>query len=91
LSQDHTMVAEMVRSGLLEPEAAENHPDKHVITRAIGTYDIVQVDTSKFPLPIEIGDSFMLCSDGLYDLVQKSEIFQIIVQNPAQHACNLLI
>lgn len=91
LSQDHTMVADMVRGGLLTPEAAENHPDRHWITRAIGTKVDEKVDSSTEALAIKIGDCFLLCSDGLYDLVTDNEISQIIVECPAQDACKQLV
>jgi protein phosphatase len=91
LSQDHTVVAEMVKGGLLTPEAAENHPDKHVITCAVGTRPDIKVEVSNAPLLIEMGDCFLLCSDGLYDLVKDVEITQIVTSNPAQEACKQLI
>lgn len=91
LSEDHTVVAEMVKGGLLTAEAAENHPDKHLITRAVGTASDINVKISDAPLLIEIGDCFLLCSDGLYDLVKEIEIAQIIINNPAQEACKQLV
>lgn len=91
LSEDHTVVAEMVKGGLLSPEAAENHPDRHLITRAVGTQPDVKATLSNTPLPIELGDCFLLCSDGLYDLVNNIEITGIIINNPAQEACKQLV
>ncbi|MGZ8201603.1 MAG: Stp1/IreP family PP2C-type Ser/Thr phosphatase [Methylosarcina sp.] len=91
LSQDHTLVNEMVHRGLLEPEAAKTHPDKHVISRAVGTHAKIQVDVPELPLSIEIGDSFLLCSDGLYDLVEESEMVELIGENTSQQACQQLV
>lgn len=90
-SQDHTFVNELVNRGLLEPEAAKTHPDKHVICRAIGTHAKITVDVPELPLAIEIGDSFLLCSDGLYDLVEEFEMVELINNNPSQQACKLLV
>lgn len=91
ISEDHTLVAEMLKGGLITLEAAENHPEKHVITAAIGTKLNPKIDTSIAPHPIKIGDGFLLCSDGLYDLVKASEMNQIITNHPAQEACKQLI
>lgn len=91
LSKDHTVVAEMLKQGLITAEAAAVHPDKNVITRAIGTYPNVDVDSSNKPLPIKIGDCFLLCSDGLHDLVNSTEIQQALVEHTAQQACEVLI
>jgi len=91
LSKDHTVVAEMLKQGLITAEAAASHPDKNVITRAIGTYPNVDVDSSNKPLPIKIGDCFLLCSDGLHDLVNSTEMQQALVEHTAQQACELLI
>lgn len=91
LSKDHTVVAEMLKQGLITAEAAAVHPDKNVITRAIGTYSNVDVDSSNKPLPIKIGDCFLLCSDGLHDLVNATEMQQALVEHTAQQACEVLI
>jgi len=91
LSKDHTVVAEMLKQGLITAEAAASHPDKNVITRAIGTYPNVDVDSSNKPLPIKIGDCFLLCSDGLHDLVNSTEMQQALVEHTAQQACEVLI
>ena len=91
LSKDHTLVAEMLKDGLISAENAANHPDKNVITRAIGTHPDVEVDSPERPLPIKIGDSFLLCSDGLHDLVTPGEIIQILADHSSQQACERLI
>src|SRR5439155_15086133 len=62
LTEDHSLVAELVRSGKLSPEEAEVHPQRSVITRALGTDPDVDVDT--FEVEAEPGDLFLLCSDG---------------------------
>src|SRR5262249_20082797 len=63
LTEDHSLVAELVRSGKLSPEEAEIHPQRSVITRALGTEPDVDVDS--FTVPAEPGDLYMVCSDGL--------------------------
>ena len=63
LTDDHSLVAELVRSGRLSPEEAEIHPQRSVITRALGTDPDVDVDT--FSVEARPGDVFLICSDGL--------------------------
>jgi serine/threonine protein phosphatase PrpC len=79
LTEDHSLVAELVRSGKLSPEEAEVHPQRSVITRALGTDPDVDVDT--FLLPARAGDVFMLCSDGLTSMVDDEAILSIIERN----------
>ncbi|BBL57244.1 protein phosphatase [Methylomonas koyamae] len=91
LSQDHTVVAELLNAGLISAESAANHPDRNVITSAIGTRQTTKADIADVALPIEIGDCFVLCSDGLYDLVGDGEIAEISAARPAQEACKVLV
>jgi PPM family protein phosphatase len=79
LTDDHSLVAELVRSGKLSPEEAEMHPQRSVITRAVGTEPDVDVDT--FSIQGVAGDLFLLCSDGLTDMVDEATILDIVEQN----------
>ena len=72
LTDDHSLVAELVRSGKLSPEEAETHPQRSVITRALGTDPDVDVDT--FSVEARPGDIFLLCSDGLTSMVGDETI-----------------
>jgi serine/threonine protein phosphatase PrpC len=76
LTEDHSLVAELVRSGQLSPEEAETHPQRSVITRALGSDPDVDVDT--FSIPAQEGDLFMLCSDGLTSMVDDELILQTV-------------
>jgi serine/threonine protein phosphatase PrpC len=76
LTEDHSLVAELVRSGKLSPEEAEIHPQRSVITRALGTDPDVDVDV--FSVSPEPGDLFMICSDGLTAMVTDDTILEII-------------
>ena len=67
LTADHSLVAELVRTGRLTPEQAAEHPHRSVITRAVGTEANVDVDT--FTIETVAGDLYLLCSDGLTDMV----------------------
>jgi protein phosphatase len=79
LTEDHSLVAELVRSGKLSPEDAETHPQRSVITRALGTDPDVDVDT--FSIETTPGDLFMLCSDGLTSMVEDDVILRTIEKN----------
>ncbi len=76
LTDDHSLVAELVRSGKLSPEEADVHPQRSVITRALGTDPDVEVDT--FSVEARHGDVFMLCSDGLTSMVDDDAILGAI-------------
>lgn len=76
ITQDHSLVAEMVRLGELSPEEARNHPDKNIITRAVGTADDVKIDF--FDIKLEPGDQILMCSDGLSNMVSDRDIQEIL-------------
>jgi serine/threonine protein phosphatase PrpC len=72
ITTDHSLVAELVESGVLTPEEAERHPQRSAITRAVGTESAIDVDV--FTVPAEAGDLVLLCSDGLTDMLSEEEI-----------------
>jgi len=76
LTEDHSLVGEMMRSGKLSAEEAEAHPQRSVITRALGTEPDVDVDT--FTVETQPGDVFLLCSDGLTTMVPDREILSLL-------------
>ena len=76
LTDDHSLVGELVRSGKLAPEDAESHPQRSVITRALGTDPDVDVDT--ITVETRSGDVFLLCSDGLYSMVGNERILELV-------------
>jgi len=79
LTEDHSLVNELMKSGKLSREEAQTHPQKSVITRAVGTDPDVDVDT--FTVPVQTGDLFLLCSDGLTDVVSEDEILDLVERN----------
>jgi serine/threonine protein phosphatase PrpC len=80
ITEDHSLVAELVRSGDLTRDQAAEHPQKNLITRALGADEEVDVDTAI--LPIEAGDRILLCSDGLSDMVSEAGISEILAEFP---------
>ncbi|WP_119065493.1 Stp1/IreP family PP2C-type Ser/Thr phosphatase [Rubrobacter indicoceani] len=79
LTEDHSLVAELVRSGEISREEAAEHPQKNLITRALGAEEKVETDTSI--IPIEADDRILLCSDGLSDMVREDRIRQVLLEN----------
>jgi PPM family protein phosphatase len=80
VTEDHSLVAELVRSGDLTRDQAAEHPQKNLITRALGADEEVEVDTSV--LPVEAGDRFLLCSDGLSDMIPETRVGEILAEAP---------
>jgi serine/threonine protein phosphatase PrpC len=76
LTDDHSLVADLMRSGRLTPEEAEGHPQRSVITRALGTDPDVDVDT--LVVEAEAGDLFLLCSDGLSTMVSEADMLRTV-------------
>lgn len=76
VTKDHSLVQEMVRMGEINAEQARNHPDKNIITRALGAERTVDIDF--FDLKLEPGNVILMCSDGLSNMVEDSQIREII-------------
>lgn len=75
ITRDHSLVEEMVRMGGIDREAAKHHPDKNIITRAIGGLDTLEIDF--FNEELKAGDLVLMCSDGLTNMLEDAEIEQI--------------
>ena len=76
ITRDHSLVEEMVRMGGIDRKAARNHPDKNIITRAIGALDTVEIDF--FHEELTPGDIVLMCSDGLTNMLEDEEIESIL-------------
>ena len=76
LSKDHSLVQEMVRLGGINQEEAKSHPDKNIITRAIGAKDDVDIDFYEYRL--KKGDVILMCTDGLSNMVEDNEMLHIV-------------
>ena len=86
LTKDHSMVQQLVDAGLLTPAQAAVHPNANQITRALGMAPEAEVELKAQPVVHVTGDAFVLCSDGLSDLVEAPEILQIVGSAPAAQA-----
>ncbi len=89
LTQDHSQVEDLVMQGLLNREEAEGHPDSNIITRAVGISEEISIDINLFSA--QLGDIFLLCSDGLYNMISKQEINHILDSQPIDKALAQLI
>lgn len=76
ITRDHSLVEEMVRMGGIDRETARSHPDKNIITRAIGASETVKVDF--FTVKLQKGDIVLMCSDGLTNMLEDEEIRMIL-------------
>ncbi len=89
MTDDHSLVGELVRAGYLTPEQAEHHPNKNVITRAVGTEESIEVD-----LAVEDrrpGDLWLICSDGLHGMVSDADMASILKENAPKEAAKKLM
>lgn len=90
VTEDHTLVAWQLKKGLITAEEARHSRQKNVITRAVGSREYVQVDTRSFP--VQSGDRFLLCSDGLHGYLDEREVPAILggsVQEAATRAVEI--
>jgi PPM family protein phosphatase len=89
LTRDHTVTAERTRLGVMSKERARNHPDRSTLTRSVGRELIARVD--QLAAPIYAQDVLVLCSDGLYNVVEDAEIARLSAAVSAETACRSLI
>jgi protein phosphatase len=92
LTEDHSLVGEMVRSGILSNEDAQHHPKRNVITRSLGTHEDMSPDFPSTPYTVADGDVFVLCSDGLTSMVSDEEVRSVLSSNDdPKEACRALV
>lgn len=89
LTDDHSIVGELVRMGRISAEEARTHPQRNEILRAIGTQETVAVDLEA--VPVQPGDRFLLCSDGLYGMLTDAEIAEVLRGEGPNDAARILV
>ena len=89
VTEDHTLVQLQMKAGLITAEQARNSPRGNVITRAVGPRDYVQVDT--YVVPIQPGDRYLLCSDGLHGYLETQEIAPVLTAGALSEACEQFV
>ena len=91
LTRDHSYVGRLVESGLVRPEDAENHPQRHILTAALGAGREVAVDGPEHSTPLRDGDTLLLCTDGLWSVVSESELEMAVAQAAPTECCAALV
>jgi len=89
LTQDHTLVAAMVEGGVLSAEQAGSHPDKHVLTQAIGTMGVLEPQILQTRVPLR--GRLLLCTDGLHDALSQAEIGELARRDDLDEAARALV
>ena len=89
VTQDHSLVAELLRRGEITEEEAREHPYRNVITRALGTDETIAVDAQD--IDTRPGDRFLLCTDGLSNYVERAELRKVLAGSAPEEACARLI
>lgn len=92
ITKDHSWVQYLVDKGEITQAEAENHPDKHKLTRALGVRATMVVDVAVQPLQVADGDKFLLCTDGLTNMVPVTQLQEVLISNkhPQDKALNLV-
>jgi protein phosphatase len=91
LTQDHSYVSRLVAHGVISPEEAEFHPQRHILTAALGAGTDVEPDFPPSPLELQAGDRLVLCSDGLWGLVKDEELRKTVEENAPDEVCRQLV
>jgi serine/threonine protein phosphatase PrpC len=91
VTRDHSYVGRLVESGMISPEEAEHHPQRNILTAALGTNPDLIMDSPGHPEPLRPGDVLLLCSDGLWGQVRDAEILAAVEDKSAEQAGRELI
>jgi PPM family protein phosphatase len=89
ITKDHTVIQERVRMGLISPAKARHHPERSALSRSLGRELIVAID--RITLPLEQNDQLLMCTDGLYSVIEDGELGQLIRGVEAEKACRQLV
>lgn len=91
LTEDQTYVRDLLKRGEITPESAEHHPERNVLSQAMGTKPDVQVDLGRCVLPFDAGDRLLLCSDGLSEYILPADFQQILSRETLPDAASRLV
>ena len=91
LTRDHSYVGRLVESGIVRSEDAESHPQRHILTAALGSGREVSPHTPEQQVSLEQGDVVVLCTDGLWSVVGEAELARIAQSEPPVEACHQLV
>ncbi len=91
LTQDHSYVSRLVQNGILKAEEAESHPQRHILTAALGAGSNITPDSPEQPIALDSGDVLVLCTDGLWGLLTELEIQNAVAGKGAAEICDTLV
>lgn len=91
ISEDHTLIKELIKTGAVDPSEESSHPISHMLTKSLGPTANIRIDCTHYQHPAQPGDSYILCSDGLYNYVSEDEILSVALQNSPDDASQILI
>lgn len=91
ITTDHTYVQELVKEGKITAAEAEEHPQRNILTNAMGTKPQIRIDTGRCDFVLQENDRLLLCSDGLYDYLQDTEIAEMVNGSNPQQAAEALV
>lgn len=91
LTRDHSYVGRLVESGIVRSEDAESHPQRHILTAALGSGREVEPDIPESTVSLEMGDSLILCTDGLWSLVGDLELARVVQSHTPAENCQALV
>ena len=91
LTRDHSYVGRLVESGIVRSEDAESHPQRHILTAALGSGKDVLPDVPEHPVLLEDDDTLILCTDGLWSLVGEKELLRTVQANSPGECCRMLV
>jgi PPM family protein phosphatase len=91
LTHDHSYVSRLVENGVIRAEEAEAHPQRHILTAALGAGHSITPECPENAFTLETGDVLVLCTDGLWSQVQEQEIGQLVTEHDPEDACSQLV
>ena len=91
LTRDHSYVGRLVENGIVRCEDAESHPQRHILTAALGSGNHVTPQVPETPVLLQEGDLLLLCTDGLWSQVGEQDILRTVQANPPAEACQRLV
>ncbi|MFZ0760236.1 MAG: protein phosphatase 2C domain-containing protein, partial [Candidatus Sulfotelmatobacter sp.] len=91
LTRDHSYVGRLVESGIVRAEDAEKHPQRHILTAALGAGSEVVVDGADQGITVQDGDDLLLCTDGLWSVVSEEELQTAVRSHPPAECCAALV
>ncbi|HEX8815505.1 MAG TPA: Stp1/IreP family PP2C-type Ser/Thr phosphatase [Terriglobales bacterium] len=91
LTRDHSYVSHLVQSGVITEDEAEIHPGRHILTAALGAGLEAEPEIAMSPIPVASGDRLVLCTDGLWSLMEDEEILDTVLAHDPVAACNALV